>query len=120
MEKKNILNYAIILAGMFIASAAMLAAMSAIIWKTGAGAGAVSGCVIVVYILSNFIGGFVAGKKAGQHKFLWGIAVSIMYFAIIVLAGIWIMGNKPGVNQEVVTGALICIVSGMFGGMLAP
>ena len=120
MEKKNILNYAIILAGMFIASAAMLAAMSAVIWKTGAGAGAVSGCVIIVYIISNFIGGFVAGKKAGQHKFLWGIAVSIMYFAIIVLAGIWIMGNKPGVNQEVVTGALICIVSGMFGGMLAP
>ena len=41
---------------------------------------------------------FVAGKKAGQHKFLWGIAVSIMYFAIIVLAGIWIMGNKPDYN----------------------
>ena len=31
MEKKNILNYAIILAGMFMASAAMLAAMSALV-----------------------------------------------------------------------------------------
>ncbi len=120
MEKKNFVNYGIVLAGMFILSAVLLAVMSAFIWKTEAGAGAVSGCVIAVYIISNFIGGFVAGKKAGQHKFLWGIAVSIMYFAIIVLAGIWIMGNKPGVNQEVVTGALICIVSGMFGGMLAP
>ncbi len=119
MEKKNILNYAIILAGMFIASAAMLAAMSAVIWKTGAGAGAVSGCVIIVYILSNFIGGFMAGKKAGKHKFLWGIAVSVVYFAVIFVAGIWFMGNEPVVRPEVITGAMICIISGMFGGMIA-
>ncbi len=102
MEKKNILNYAIILAGMFIASAAMLAAMSAVIWKTGAGAGAVSGCVIIV------------------HKFLWGIAVSVVYFAVIFVAGIWFMGNEPVPRPEVITGAMVCIISGMFGGMIAP
>lgn len=120
MGKKNILNYVIILAGMFILSAILLAVMSAVIWKTGAGAGAVSGCVIIVYILSNFIGGFVAGKQAGKHKFLWGIAVSVVYFSVIFVAGIWFMGNKPGLNPEVITGALVCLVSGMFGGMLAP
>ena len=120
MEKKNIRNYVIILAGMFIFSAVMLAVMSAVIWKTGAGASAVSGCVIAVYILSNFIGGFVAGKQAGKHKFLWGIAVSVVYFAVIFVAGIWLIGSEPGANREVITGALICIISGMFGGMLAP
>ena len=59
MEKKNFVNYGIVLSGMFILSAVLLAVMSAFIWKTGAGAGAVSGCVIAVYIISNFIGGFV-------------------------------------------------------------
>lgn len=43
MEKKNFVNYGIVLAGMFILSAVLLAVMSAFIWKTGAGAGAVSG-----------------------------------------------------------------------------
>ncbi len=119
MEKKNIRNYVIILAGMFIFSAVLLAVMSAVIWKTNAGAGAVSGCVIAVYILSNFIGGFMAGKQAGKHRFLWGIAVSVVYFAVIFVAGIWFMGNAPKLSQEVITGVLACIISGMFGGMLA-
>lgn len=120
MEKKNILNYVIVLAVMFILSAVMLAVMSAVIWKTGAGAGAVSGCIIAVYVISNFIGGFMAGKKAGRHKFLWGIATSAAYFGIIVLAGVWFMGSSPAGNTEMVTGALVCIIAGMFGGMLAP
>ena len=36
MEKKNFVNYGIVLAGMFILSAVLLAVMSAFIWKTGA------------------------------------------------------------------------------------
>lgn len=119
MEKKNIRNYFIILAGMFIFSAVLLAVMSAVIWKTGAGAGVVGGCVIAVYILSNFLGGFMAGKQAGKHRFLWGIVVSVVYFAVIFVAGIWFMGNTPKLSQEIITGALACIISGMFGGMLA-
>lgn len=120
MDKKSVINYVIILSGMFIASALLLAVMAALIWKTGAGAGTASGCITVVYIVSNFVGGFMAGRKASKHKFMWGIAVSAAYFAIIVLAGVWFMGNKLVVSPEIVTGAMICIISGMFGGMLAP
>lgn len=120
MDKKSAINYVIILSGMFICSAVLLAIMSIIIWKTNAGAGAASGCITVVYIISNFAGGFIAGKKSGKYKFLWGIAVSAAYFAIIVVAGVWFMGNALAVNPEIITGAMICIISGMFGGMLAP
>jgi len=120
VDKKSILNYVLVLTGMFVLSAVLLAVMSVVIWKTNAGAGAVSGCVIAVYIISNFIGGFMAGRKAGKHKFLWGIAVSAVYFIVLVLAGVWFMGSQPGADPEIVTGALACIISGMFGGMLAP
>lgn len=120
MNKKTTINYIITLSGMFIISALLLAVMSSVIWKTGAGAKTVGGCVTAVYIISNFIGGFMAGRKAGKHKFLWGIAVSAAYFAVIVLAGVWFMGNSPAVSPEIITGGMICIISGMFGGMLAP
>lgn len=120
MDKKSAVNYVIVLSGMFILSALLLAVMSAIIWKTNAGAGAVSGCITAVYIISNFVGGFMVGRKAGKHKFLWGIAASAAYFAIIVVAGVWFMGNPIALRPEIITGALICVISGMFGGMLAP
>lgn len=51
--------------------------------------------------------------------FCGGIAVSVVYFAVIFVAGIWFMGNAPKLSQEVITGVLACIISGMFGGMLA-
>lgn len=120
MDKKNVINYVIILSGMFIVSALLLVVMSVVIWKTGAGAGVVGGCITVVYIISNFFGGFMAGRKASKHKFIWGITVSAAYFAVIVLAGVWFMGNKLAVSPEIITGAMICVISGMFGGMLAP
>lgn len=120
MDRKNIVNYVIVLAGMFILSAILLAIMAAVIWKTDAGAGAVSGCVIAVYIITNFIGGFVAGKRAGKHKFLWGIATGAVYFAVILLVGIWFMGSEINGSSEMITSAMICIISGMFGGMIAP
>lgn len=120
MDKKNAINYAIILSCMFILSTVLLAIMSIVIWKTNAGAGVVSGCITAVYIISNFIGGFVAGKKSNKYKFIWGIAISAAYFAIIVLAGVWFMGNTFTVSPEIITSGMICIISGMFGGMLAP
>lgn len=72
MDKKNVINYVIILSGMFIASALLLAVMSVVIWKTGAGAGVVGGCITVVYIISNFLAVlWQEGKQANIN--LYGV-----------------------------------------------
>ena len=118
--KKNIYYYLVVIGIMYIISALVLCIASAIIWKTKASVGAVSLSVVLAYILSNFIGGFHTGKKAQKHRFLWGMAVSAIYFVIIVLIGVWFMDSKVSVNTHLVGNALICIVSGMFGGMFAP
>lgn len=120
MERKKMINCAIIFVTMFVLTAVLLAVMSAVIWKTDAGTGAVSGCVIAIYIIVDFIGGFLMGKMAGKHKFLWGIAAGAAYFAVILLAGIWIMGGEINGNADIISTAMICIISGMFGGMIAP
>ena len=34
---------------------------------------AVNACIIVIYILSTFLAGFLSGKRIGSQKYLWGL-----------------------------------------------
>ncbi len=119
MNKNGIGYYIIVVGIMYIVSAIILCISAGIIWKAEAPASAVSAAVIVTYIVSNFAGGFLAGKKAGKHRFVWGIIVSAIYFVIIILCSVWVMDSKIEFRPQIIGNALICIVSGMFGGMFA-
>ncbi len=119
MKKNEIKGVAITLGIMIVLSAVLLAVMAAVLWKCGAGEAAVGGCVTAVYIIVNFSGGFIIGKKAAKHKFLWGILVGSIYFAAVFLIGMWTMGSDSYDVKNIVGNALLCIVSAMFGGMLA-
>ena len=52
--------------------------------------------VIVIYVLSCGIGGFVLGKWKKRQKFLWGLLVGILYVATLLGAALWIQkGSLP-------------------------
>ena len=72
--------------------------------------------VIVIYVLSCGIGGFVLGK---WKKFLWGLLVGILYVATLLGAALWIQkGSLPPIPY-MGTASAICIGSAMLGGMLS-
>lgn len=41
--------------------------------------------ILAVYVLSCFAGGWYAGRRAGQRKFLQGLLVGVLYFAVLFL-----------------------------------
>lgn len=51
--------------------------------------------VIVIYVLSCGIGGFVLGKWKKRQKFLWGLLVGILYVATLLGAALWIQRAAP-------------------------
>ena len=69
--------------------------------------------------LSCFAGGWYAGKRAGKRKFLQGLLVGILYFALLFL--ISGMGERE-IQSDLASGGLACLLcaaGGMLGGMLA-
>ncbi len=54
--------------------------------------------VIVIYVLSCGIGGFVLGKWKKRQKFLWGLLVGILYVATLLGAALWIQKGKPAAH----------------------
>lgn len=113
-------NFFVILGIMFICSMILLTLLSLVIWKIDGGGGILCGGVIAVYILTNLAGGFLTGKVMGQQKFFWGMLMGAVYFAILFIVGVCFMGTKISGNMQLVSGAMVCVISAMVGGMLAP
>lgn len=103
----------------FIVSAILLLITSALMLNTGMSASGVSILVIVTYIISNFISGFIMGKGMERKKFIWGLVSGLVYFLIIFLLSIIIMSTKNFSLVTTIRTCVICLLSGMVGGMLS-
>lgn len=75
--------------------------------------------IIVIYILSCFLGGFFVGKKAGQQKFLWGMLLGLAYFLLLTAVSAI---TEPGLAsgwKGLLTSFVMCMGAGMLGGMIS-
>ncbi|MGI6011505.1 MAG: TIGR04086 family membrane protein [Ruminococcus sp.] len=75
--------------------------------------------IALIYIISCFAGGFLAGKKIKEKKFLWGLAVGAGYF--LLLLGISTI-MEPGAMASasyIVSAAALCAGGGTLGGMIS-
>ncbi len=78
-----------------------------------------SGGIIVTYILSTFIGGFLLGKSAEQKRFMWGLGMGALYFVVLFLISI-LTNSLVGMEaSRMVSVMIICLFSGMLGGMVS-
>lgn len=78
-----------------------------------------SGGIIVTYILSTFIGGFLLGKSAEQKRFMWGLGMGALYFVVLFLVSI-LTNSLVGMEaSRMVSVMIICLFSGMLGGMVS-
>ena len=51
--------------------------------------------IIVVYILSNLVGGIIVGKSVGSKRYLAGILLGICYFALLTACLLYTSRGRP-------------------------
>lgn len=75
--------------------------------------------IMVIYVVSCFLGGWYCGRKAERRKFLWGLLAGALYFLLLLaVSGIGETAPQPDLTRSISTLAL-CSGGGMLGGMLA-
>lgn len=117
--KKYILSFLKLLMASFVLSVAMLFLLAFLLFKFHLSDAVVSGAVIVIYVLSNFLAGFLAGKTMGQQKYLWGLALGAAYFCVIWMVSV-ISGQSPEeIGHGFAMTLFLCLASGMLGGMVS-
>lgn len=121
MKKENPwIAFIVTLGGILLLSAIVLAVLAAVLLQKDMSSQFISGSVIASYVISCLVGGFIMGQYTGKHKFLWGIGMGACYFGILLLAGKFLYPDGTKTDIQLISSFLICMVSGMLGGMLAP
>ena len=75
--------------------------------------------IIIVYVVSSFLGGFLEGKMMKARKFLWGAAAGLLYFAILALISLAVNQGFGGGSSHFVTTLILCTAGGTLGGMVS-
>lgn len=116
-DKNAPLGYLIFLLLSYALTGIMLLVLTFLLYRFQLSGKAVSAGVIVIYIASTFLGGFLAGKKAKTKKYLWGLMMGTGYF--LVLAVLSFLTDRGGSGVGFVTSLMLCAGGGMLGGMLS-
>ncbi len=103
----------------YIVTAFALLLLSFLMLKMDLSGTIIGGGVIFAYIISNFIGGFFVGKKLEQKKFIWGLLMGVIYFAIMLVVCVAMHRTSPLPVGSLFTSFIICSISGMLGGMIS-
>ena len=79
----------------------------------------VSAGIVTIYVVSTLIGGMIIGRLARIRRFLWGLSLGVIYFALLLLItlGVYHTLGTDGIN--LVTTLILCAGGGMAGGMIS-
>ena len=75
--------------------------------------------ISVVYVISCFFGGFLAGKVQKTKKFIWGILLGLMYLMIMLVVTMIVKHGFHSTVSAFVINLLLCLGGGMIGGMVS-
>lgn len=75
--------------------------------------------IVLTYIVSCFVGGFILGTAKREKRFLWGIAVGAIYFLIIFIVSLVFSKDIFGNMGSTIAVLAMCGLGGMLGGMIS-
>ena len=103
----------------YVVSGILLVALAMLLYKFELDESLVSAGIVAVYVISTLVGGFLLGRFAKVRRFLWGMGLGILYFALLLLISLGVYRTLNGDGQNVLTTFLLCAGGGMAGGMLS-
>lgn len=103
----------------YLVTGVILAILSYFVFQYEIKEGIVNIMIVATYVIANFMGGFICGKRMKERKFLWGLGLGVMYAAILLVVS-YALGNGGALmDKSNLTMLMLCTGGGMLGGILA-
>ena len=103
----------------YVVTGLFLLFLAGLLYKFRMDEGKIQIGIILTYILSCFVGGFLAGKMMKSRQFLWGVLLGVLYFLIMTLVSLAVNRELQSSTAGFITSFLLCMGGGMLGGMLS-
>ena len=80
--------------------------------------GVINFFLTMIYIISAGVAGFLAGMRAESRSFLFGLLMGCAYFLVLTWISVGYSGEGLEWNRKFVSVMLMCLFSGMLGGIV--
>lgn len=104
---------------MFVCSGILLLLLSLAVFYLDLSAKLAEAFIYAIYVIASFLGGFVIGKIKKEKKFLWGVLMGTLYFAVVLIVSLVQNGGTVEDVVHMLTALLLCIAPAMAGGMIS-
>lgn len=108
-----------VLLAMYIVTGILLVVLAAVLYKFELSEKAVNIGIIVIYVISGFLGGFLIGKIQKERKYLWGAMAGLGYFLVLLMVSLLMHQGLDSDMVHIATTWVLCTASGAIGGMLS-
>lgn len=124
MEKKARKNIRIIwmikaLLASYIVTGILLLVLTFFMYKFELNEKIVSAAIVGIYVVSTLIGGIIIGKLTREKRYLWGMILGILYFALLLVITLGVYRTLNGDGVSIITSLILCAGGGMAGGMIS-
>ena len=100
----------------YAVTAIILVILSFCLYKFNIADWQVTAGIMLTYIVSNLLGGYMAAKLGKSRHLIWGTGFGLIYFGILVLVSV-AMNKGLSVDQmSAVRAMAVCVISGAIGG----
>lgn len=106
-----------ILLFMYAVTGVLLVALAAMLMKFQLTENVVNMGIVVIYVVSGFVGGLLAGKRMKNRKFLWGMILGAGYFLVLTVGSVVFHKGMDMDMERFITTMVMCVASGMIGGI---
>ena len=103
----------------YVLTAGLLLLLALLLYRFSLQENVVNIGIIAIYIAVTFLAGLIVGKRAESRKFLWGLWMGVMYFAVLAMVSLAINRSIADVATNFATVFGLCAGSGMLGGMVS-
>lgn len=101
----------------YIVTGMMLIIMALLLFKFQVSEQVTSIGIIITYVASTLVGGYLVGKYMKVKKFLWGFVIGLLY--VVLLFAITFAVYRTLNNPNIATTIVLCIGGGTIGGMVS-
>ncbi|TCT16776.1 putative membrane protein (TIGR04086 family) [Natranaerovirga pectinivora] len=74
--------------------------------------------IVVTYIFSTIIAGWITGKSIKDNAWIWGSLAGFIYFILLIVGSV-IINQQIGAVKEIFTMLALCVGGGTLGGMFS-
>lgn len=117
-ESKGIWLLKALLAG-YVVTGLLLMILALLLYKIDLDEQKVTVGIVVTYVVSTFVGGFIMGKLVEEQKFIWGLVLGVIYFLLLFAVSFAVNHRLQSNGTNLVTTLLLCAGGGMLGGMVS-